>query len=201
MQFNFWLINFLKLVQIIFFILLVQNLDFRNISNSIISDIRSVDSKFFHVKCDSSRNVTFARLAISAPGDSPNTDGIHVARSTMVNITDSVIGTGDDCISIGDGVAQLYARNVTCGPGHGISIGSLGSRAGERDVSGVHVDNCTFVGTTNGVRVKTWPSSKSSQLVSGVSFQDLIMENASNPIIIDQTYCPSGHCDPTVRIR
>ncbi|KAF3661469.1 Polygalacturonase [Capsicum annuum] len=90
--------------------------------------------------------------------DGQGEQGIHVARSRGVNITNSQISTGDDCISIGDGVQQMYITTVTCGPGHGISVGSLGKTTGELPVVGVFVQNCTFIDTDNGVRVKTWPA-------------------------------------------
>lgn len=171
---------------------------FNYITNSIIQDVTTKDSKFFHIKCTYGTNVSFTRVTVSAPGDSPNTDGINVVRSTMVNITDSVIGTGDDCISMGIDLAGVHIENVTCGPGHGISIGSLGRYAGDKDVSGIYVGNCSFFQTTNGVRIKTWPSGPASLLVSDVQFEDLVMYNASNPINIDQKYCPSNQCDLTV---
>lgn len=168
------------------------------LNNSIIKDVTSRDSKFFHIKCSNSRNVSFTRVTVSAPGDSPNTDGINVVRSTMVNITDSVIGTGDDCVSMGECLSQVHIRNVTCGPGHGISIGSLGRHAGERDVTGIYVTDCSYNGTRNGVRIKTWPSGPGSLLVSDVHYEDLMMYNVSNPINIDQKYCPSNQCDLNV---
>ncbi|KAK4437523.1 Polygalacturonase [Sesamum alatum] len=96
---------------------------------------------------------------------------------------------------MGDETKEVYIQNVTCGPGHGISIGSLGGYATEKDVTGVYVKNCTFIGTTNGVRVKTWPSAPATLTVSELHFEDLIMDNASLPIVIDQEYCPHNLCN------
>ncbi|KAL0423769.1 UNVERIFIED_CONTAM: Polygalacturonase [Sesamum radiatum] len=90
---------------------LPMNLSFNFINNSIIRDVTTKDSKNFHVNCISSHNVTFLRFTISAPGDSPNTDGIHLGRDTMIHITDSVIKTGDDCVSIGDETKEVHIHN------------------------------------------------------------------------------------------
>ncbi|URE42486.1 Glycosyl hydrolases family 28, partial [Musa troglodytarum] len=58
-----------------------------------ISGISSVDSKLFHFQIFESRDITLDSIRISAPGDSPNTDGIHIADSTNIQVTNSVIGT------------------------------------------------------------------------------------------------------------
>ncbi|EYU42737.1 hypothetical protein MIMGU_mgv1a0087912mg, partial [Erythranthe guttata] len=171
------------------------NLSFNFLNNSIIKDVTTKDSKNFHTNCIASHNVTFLRYTITAPGDSVNTDGIHIARASMVKVLDSNIGTGDDCISIGDETTDLHIENVNCGPGHGISVGSMGKNPAERDVSGIYVKNCTFTGTSNGVRVKTWPSAPATLRISGLHFEDLVMNNVSNPVVIDQQYCPWNLCD------
>lgn len=74
------------------------------------------------------------------------------------------------------------------------SVGSLGKSSGEMDVVGIHVSNCTINGTQNGVRIKTWQGAPPSQ-ASNLVFEDISMINVSNPIIIDQQYCPSGTCN------
>ncbi|CAN4095638.1 unnamed protein product [Withania somnifera] len=102
----------------------------------------------------------------------------------------SNIGTGDDCISIGPGNSNLWIEGIACGPGHGISIGSLGWEQQEPGVQNVTVKSVTFTGTENGVRVKTW-ARPSSGFVRGVLFQHIVMANVQNPIIIDQNYCPN----------
>lgn len=130
---------------------------------------------------------------INAPKNSLNNDGIHIGRSTMVNITGATIKTGDDFVSLGDGCQQINVEKVTCGPGHGISIGSLGRYHDEQPVIGVTVRNCTLTNTENGVRIKTWPASPSG-VASSVNFEDIIMNNVSNPILIDQENCSYNNC-------
>ncbi|KAG8634164.1 polygalacturonase-like [Manihot esculenta] len=170
------------------------NLRFDFVTNSIVEDVTSIDSKQFHVNLLGSKNLTFQRFSVKAPGHSPNTDGIHIGRSEEINIIDSNIMTGDDCISIGRGSRQVRITNVRCGHGHGISIGSLGKYEKEEPVSGIYVKNCTIYDTDNGVRIKTWPALHGGS-VSNIQFEDIVMQNVSNPIIIDQMYCPHNECN------
>jgi len=170
------------------------NLSFNFITNSIIRDVTTKDSKSFHVNVIGCKNVTFQHFTVSAPGNSINTDGIHIAKSEGINVLDSAIKTGDDCISIGDGMKELHIERVTCGPGHGISVGSLGKGATEEDVTGIYVKNCTFTGTQNGIRVKTWPSAPAKLQITDLHYEDIIMHNVENPIVIDQEYCPWNQC-------
>ena len=100
-------------------------------------------------------NLKINDLKITAHADSPNTDGIHIGRSNGIEISHSVIATGDDCVSLGQGSKNILVSDVFCGPGHGISVGSLGKDTKDEEVVGLTVRNCTFTGTSNGVRVKT----------------------------------------------
>ncbi|XP_058218383.1 exopolygalacturonase-like [Rhododendron vialii] len=172
-----------------------MNLRFNSVTNSVVRDITSKDSKNFHVNLLGCNNFSFQHFTISAPETSLNTDGIHIGRSTGVNITDTNIMTGDDCVSIGDGSQQINVERVTCGPGHGISIGSLGKYKGESPVVGVTVRNCTLTNTQNGVRLKSWPDSPAPGTASDMHFEDIIMNNVGNPVLIDQEYCPYNQCN------
>jgi len=55
----------------------------------------------------------------------------------------------------------------------------------------VTVKSATFVGTENGVRIKSW-GRPSNGFVRNVHFEHITMMNAKNPIIIDQNYCPNN---------
>ncbi|MCH4805137.1 glycosyl hydrolase family 28 protein, partial [Pasteurella multocida] len=61
--------------------MLTMNFGFNFLNNSVITGITSKDSKNFHVNVIGCDNITFDGFKISAPEDSPNTDGIHIGRS------------------------------------------------------------------------------------------------------------------------
>ncbi|XP_075076915.1 polygalacturonase QRT2-like [Nicotiana tabacum] len=127
---------------------------------------------------------------IESPGNSPNTDGIHIQSSQYVAITNSKISTGDDCISIGDYSSNVQRYNIQCGPGHGKG----GNFA---QVENIHVSNAFFYGTTNGARIKTWQVGRG--YVRDVIFENLEFNSVKNPIIIDQNYCDvRGACKEMV---
>ncbi|KAL9380262.1 hypothetical protein Peur_025919 [Populus x canadensis] len=132
---------------------------------------------------------------LDAKDKSPNTDGIHVQKSTGVTITGSTLQTGDDCISIGPSTRNMLMSSIKCGPGHGISIGSLGKEFNEDGVENITLTNSIFSGSDNGVRIKSW-ARPSNGFVRNVVFQNLIMKNVENPIIIDQNYCPNNQGCP-----
>ncbi|KAL0282840.1 UNVERIFIED_CONTAM: putative polygalacturonase [Sesamum angustifolium] len=136
-----------------------------------------------------SDSVRVMDVKVSSPEDSPNTDGIHITDSTNVVLQNCKIGTGDDCISIVNGSSSIKMKNIYCGPGHGISIGSLGKDNSTGIVEKVVLDKAFLIGTTNGLRIKTWQGG--SGYVRAVRYQDVRMDDVSNPIIIDQFYCDS----------
>lgn len=162
-----------------------------NSQNIVISGLHSLNSQMFHIVVNGCHNVRIQGVKITASGNSPNTDGIHVQLSSGVTILNSKIGTGDDCVSVGAGTTNLWIENVVCGPGHGISIGSLGKDLVEPGVQNVTVKTVTFIGTQNGLRIKTW-GRPSNGFVRNVLFQHAVMTNVQNPIVIDQNYCPDN---------
>jgi polygalacturonase len=109
---------------------------------------------------------------------------------------------GDDCMSIENGTHNLHVSKVTCGPGHGISIGSLGDDNSRAEVSGITIDSVQLHGTTNGARIKTYQGG--SGYAKDITFQNMVMYDVKNPIIIDQNYCdrakPCGEQESAVQV-
>ncbi|KAF3603290.1 hypothetical protein F2Q69_00033019 [Brassica cretica] len=100
---------------------------------------------------------------------------------------------GDDCIAItGErgGSSDINITRVACGPGHGISIGSLGKGDIDDTVENVIVRSCSFWGTQNGARIKTWHGGKG--LAKNILFENITVTNTKYPIIIDQHYSNGG---------
>ncbi|KAJ6432134.1 hypothetical protein OIU84_019401 [Salix udensis] len=161
-------------------------------SNLEVSGLRIQNSPQFHMKFDGCEGVLIKKLSISSPKLSPNTDGIHIENTRDVGIYDSLISNGDDCISIGTGCSDVDIDGLTCGPSHGISIGSLGVHNSQACVRNITVRNTLIKESDDGLRIKTWQGGTGS--VSDINFENIQMQNVRNCIIIDQYYCLSKAC-------
>ncbi|KAI3810714.1 hypothetical protein L1987_20336 [Smallanthus sonchifolius] len=162
-------------------------------TNVSVRGVKVKNSPQFHFRFDGCNGVHIDSLNIKAPSLSPNTDGIHIENTNDVTIYNSLISNGDDCVSIGTGSYNVDIKNITCGPSHGISIGSLGMRNTRACVSNITVMDSVIRHSDNGVRIKTWQGGFGS--VSNVWFFNIHMDNVRNPIMIDQYYCQAkGLC-------
>ncbi|XP_062108871.1 polygalacturonase At1g48100 [Humulus lupulus] len=161
-------------------------------SNLAVKGLSIKNSPMFHMKFDGCEGVLIDGISISSPKLSPNTDGIHIENTKSVGIYNSMIANGDDCISIGPGCSDVDIEGVTCGPSHGISIGSLGVHNSQACVSNIAVRNVVIRESDNGLRIKTWQGGTGS--VTGIVFENIEMENVRNCINVDQYYCLSKEC-------
>ncbi|XP_031272553.1 probable polygalacturonase At1g80170 [Pistacia vera] len=163
---------------------------FHKCKNLIVKNLMIVNSQQMHISFSSCLRVVTSQLKVIAPAVSPNTDGIHITASHGVEVKNCIVRTGDDCISIVGNSSRVQIENIVCGPGHGISIGSLGKFNSCSQIQDVTVDGAFISNTENGVRIKTWQGG--SGFATNILFRNLLMENVSNPIIIDQYYCDSS---------
>ncbi|KMS95636.1 hypothetical protein BVRB_006470 [Beta vulgaris subsp. vulgaris] len=160
---------------------------FNDCENLVVNNLNIQNAQQMHLSFNGCNLVKASGLTITSPEDSPNTDGIHITSTKNIQVTSSSIGTGDDCISIETGSQSVRAMDITCGPGHGISIGSLGDKESKAHVSDITVNGANLTKTTNGVRIKTWQGG--SGVASNIIFQNIHFSDVKNPIIIDQQYC------------
>ncbi|CAH2060270.1 unnamed protein product, partial [Thlaspi arvense] len=174
---------------------LAMTMGFAFVNNSRIDGITSLNSKMGHFNFFSVHHFNITGVTITAPGDSPNTDGIKFGFSSNIHISNTFIGTGDDCIAILSGNTNMDISNIKCGPGHEISVGSLGKNKDEKDVTGLTIRDTVFNGTSDGIRIKTWESSASKIIVSNFVFENIQMIDVGKPINIDQKYCPYPPCE------
>ncbi|XP_022991643.1 probable polygalacturonase At1g80170 [Cucurbita maxima] len=164
---------------------------FHKCKNVKIHHLLVIDSQQMHVSFTNCLRVVASNLKVIAPAFSPNTDGIHISASKGVTVKNSVVSTGDDCISIVNNSSRILIKDIACGPGHGISIGSLGKQNTWAQVHNIRVDGAVLSNTENGARIKTWQGG--SGFATDITFKNMLMKNVSNPIIIDQYYCDSNH--------
>lgn len=160
--------------------------------NVTVTGITIQNSPQCHLKFDDCIGVSVFDISVSSPGDSPNTDGIHLQNSKYVLIHTANLACGDDCVSIQTGCTNIYIHNVNCGPGHGISIGGLGRDNTKACVSNITVRDIVMRNTMNGVRIKTWQGGSGS--VQGVLFSNIQVSEVELPIVIDQFYCDKYTC-------
>nr|GMC80774.1 polygalacturonase-like [Ipomoea batatas] len=168
-----------------------RSMTFKGANGVEVNGLVSLNSQKMHLVINDCKNVVIRNVRIIAPDESPNTDGIHVQESTGITITSSILKTGDDCVSIGPGTKNMFMDRILCGPGHGISIGSLGQDAVEDGVQNVTLINSLFIGSQNGIRIKSW-ARPSSGFVNNINYRNIVMRYVNNPIIIDQNYCPDN---------
>ncbi|XP_022641620.1 probable polygalacturonase At3g15720 [Vigna radiata var. radiata] len=149
-----------------------------------VSYLSITNSPQAHITINGCKDAIFSHVSIRSPADSPNTDGIDISSSKNIFIKDSNIASGDDCIAIIGDSSYINATGIACGPGHGISIGSLGRN--NDNVEQVRVYNSSFTKTTNGARIKTF--SGGSGYARRITFEKITLNQVYNPIIIDQHY-------------
>ncbi|THG12089.1 hypothetical protein TEA_027181 [Camellia sinensis var. sinensis] len=167
-------------------------LRFYGSSDVTVTGIMIQNSPKTHLKFDTCTTVQVFDMRVSSPGDSPNTDGIHLQNSQDVVIHSTSLACGDDCVSIQTGCSGVYIHNVNCGPGHGISIGGLGRDNTKACVSNVTVRDSTMSNTLTGVRIKTWQGGSGS--VQGIMFSNIQVSEVETPVMIDQYYCDGNKC-------
>ncbi|XP_045799593.1 probable polygalacturonase At3g15720 [Trifolium pratense] len=152
-----------------------------------LSGLTHINGPGMHIYVVHSQDVTISHVNVTSPPKSRNTDGIDLSNSVRVNVHDSIIQSGDDCIAIKGGSQFINITQVTCGPKtHGISVGSLGGGGAEEFAENITVKNCTFNRADSAARIKTYPGGKG--YARSIIFDHIIVNQIKNPIYIQQHY-------------
>src|SRR5437879_5726955 len=126
-------------------------------------------------------------LPLTAPADSPNTDGIDPTSSRNVVIRHCVIDVGDDNVSLKSNPKEgptenVLVTNCTFKHGHGAPVGSnIGG-----GIRHIIVHNCTFEGTDNGLRIKS--ARDRGGLVQDIPYRDIAMKHVGVAITLTLFY-------------
>jgi len=160
-----------------------------NCTTVLIHETTFRNSPQFHLVPQRCTNVTIRDLSISAPPDSPNTDAMDPSgwHFLITNVTTDI---GDDNVAIKAGgrpgdrpsCQDFTITNCTMLHGHGLSIGSETSGG----LDGLYVSNCTFNGTTSGIRLKS--NRTAGGLIKNLHYSNLTMTNVEHPIYITSYY-------------
>jgi len=139
-------------------------------------------------------NVTVTNTKVTAPADSPTTDGIDPFSCHHVRISHVWIDVGDDDVAVKSGLpgshgvddepsTDVIVEDSTFLHGHGFSIGS--ETAG--GMTDIHVRNIEMKGTKNGIRIKSGRD-RGNAHIGDMTFDNIKMEDVIYPILISMYY-------------
>ncbi len=175
-----------------------------------VQGLRFCNSPAWNLHPFFSQNLAFLDLSVSAPADSPNTDGFDPESCTHVMVAGVHFSLGDDCIAIKSG--KIYMGRKYKQPCEDISIthclmenGHGGVTAGSEmagGVKGVRVAHCLMRNTDRGLRVKTRRGRGKDGVIDDIVFDHVKMEHVGAPFVVNALYfCdPDGHT-PYVQSR
>ncbi|MDI7776484.1 glycoside hydrolase family 28 protein [Asticcacaulis sp. EMRT-3] len=142
------------------------------------------------------RQVTAACLNITAPANSPNTDGFDPESCEDVVGAGIHFTVGDDCIAIKSGKIEMAKKALR--PTRGVHISNCWMQDGHGGVTlgsemaagvyGVVVRDCRFTGTDRGVRVKTRRGRGKDAIVKGAWFDNIEMNGVGTAFVINSFY-------------
>ncbi len=149
------------------------------------------------------KDLSFLDIAVEAPKDSPNTDGLNPESCDGVRIVGVRFSVGDDAIAIKSGKMymgmkyqtpsqNILIRNCLMEYAHGAVVLGSEMSGGIRNLS---VSQCFFSHTDRGMRIKTRRGRGKYAVIDGVEFFNIRMDNVMCPLVINMYYfCdPDGH--------
>ena len=162
----------------------------------LIQGLTFMNSPSWNLHPSYSENLDFIDIRISAPWDSPNTDGFDPESCRNVRLLGTEISVGDDCIALKSGkigLGRKYKRpceDIEIGwcallDGHGgVTVGS--EMAG--GVKKVHAHHCYMKGNDRALRVKTRRDRGRDGVIDEIRFEDIRMDGVKMPLVVNSFY-------------
>ncbi len=167
--------------------------------NTILSGITVRNSPSWTIHPYRCENLHVSAIFVENPKDSPNTDGLNPESCQSVDIAGVSFSVGDDCIAIKAGkrapdvsdhlvpCEDITVRHCEMRFGHGAVV--LGSEM-SGDIRRVRVENCVFVQTDRGLRLKTRRGR--GGVIEDVKMRNVHMDRVPTPFAANAFY----FCDP-----
>lgn len=171
-----------------------------NCHHVVIQGITIKNSPAWNVHPYFSNHLRFLDIKVIGPADSHNTDGLNPESCEDVEIAGCYFSVGDDCIAVKSGKIymgkkyktpskKIHIRQCCMEDGHGaITLGSE-IAAGVIDLQ---VENCKFLNTDRGLRVKTRRGRGEDSIIDQVVFKNIYMDEVKAPLVVNSFY----FCDP-----
>ncbi len=173
--------------------------------NITLQGLQFVNSPSWNLHPYFSNDLIFADLKISAPANSPNTDGFDPESCKHVVMTGVHFSVGDDCIAVKSG--KIYMGQKYHTPCEDVDIshclmerGHGGLTTGSECAGGiidVRVRYCVMLDTDRGLRVKNRRGRGENAVTDRILFDHVDMQRVGAPFVVNCLYfCdPDGHSD------
>ncbi len=147
-----------------------------------------------------SRKLKFLNINVTAPANSPNTDGFDPESCTDILLAGAHFSLGDDCIAIKSGKLYMGATYKTPTSHMEVSHclmenGHGGMTCGSEMAGGVkhvYLHDCLMRNTDRGLRIKTRRGRGEQGVIDDIVFENVLMERVGTPYVVNCLY----FCDP-----
>ncbi len=167
--------------------------NFQQAANATLTGITIHNAPKVHILLGRNTGATVSQVTIVTPTPDHttasfpyNSDGMDLSGSKDIRVDRVDFSDGDDNIALEGGgggpVSNISITNSTFRAGHGLSIGSPTSRG----VTSVTASNLRFIGTTNGLRIKS--DASNGGIVDQIQYGTVCMTSVANPLVIDPYY-------------
>ncbi|KAI9708905.1 MAG: hypothetical protein M1820_003599, partial [Bogoriella megaspora] len=190
-----------------------HQITFTNISDSVIENVRFVQSQMWTMTVIYASNVLLQDIFVSSTSNDStstvNTDGADTIYANNITFRRWSVRNGDDSISQKANSTNILMEDCDFYDGSGIALGSIGQYADRYEtIQNVTARNIRFTNTVNAGYIKTWTGVQKGYPPNGgggghgfltnVSFSDFNVTEIGIPFAITQ--CTSyngqrGDCD------